>query len=747
MKTHQQCLSDEILTTLLEGQLSAVDEEMAQQHLQSCDDCCVRMREHVGDAEWWAEADELLADFGELFEPGDQPSKRETGSDRQPTASVIAHLKQWMGPTDDPSKLGRIGSFEVIGIVGVGGAGIVLKAFDARLNRFVAIKTLLPALAHSVLARRRFERESRAVAAITHQHVVPIYAVDSYNDHPYIAMQYVAGQSLQRRLDEQGPLQPIEAVRIAAQIARALAAAHAQGVVHRDIKPANILLEESVDRVMVTDFGLARVIDEASTHSGAVTGTPQYMSPEQCHGHPADERSDLFSLGSVLYAMCVGRAPFRADTLMGMLRKVCESPLRDAREINPDVPQWLQAFIERLHQKNPEDRFRSASQVADLLESELAHMQNPATVVPPPRTWAPKRSAISTPSIPMRKIVMSLASTAFAAFLLYSAIQAPTEPISSSELTIAPVSLDESGKPHPSTDGVPLFELRESQVFAIEPGGKLELVVDSGHIETKAGENPHVEVERVHRIAAENEDQAELLAAHHTMSASADEGTLTIHAEMDPAFKKSDQRKSFKQINFIVTVPKSMNLDFKTAGGHITIADLSGEIKASTSGGHIKLSHVEGAVEAHTSGGHITVGDAGGNVEAISSGGHITLGNVTGSVNALTSGGHINVKEVRGTIVGKTSGGNVKVTLSQQPTADCALETSGGNVQVHLAKDLKLSIEAKVGGGRIHAPFFETKKGKESRSLVHELNGGGPKLSVKSGGGNARIEFLGGKDK
>ena len=211
-----------------------------------------------------------------------------------------------------------------------------------------------------------------------------IHAVDEFRGLPYLVMQYVPGRSLQERLDASGPLEVREILRIGTQAARALAAAHAQGVVHRDIKPANILLENCIERVKLTDFGLARAIDDASlTQSGVIAGTPQYMAPEQARGEPVDARADLFALGGALYAMAAGRSPFRADSTMAVLKRVCEVRHRPIRELNPDVPDWLEATIDRLLAKEPADRFQTAAEVADLLEKGLAHLQQP-TILPPP---------------------------------------------------------------------------------------------------------------------------------------------------------------------------------------------------------------------------------------------------------------------------------------------------------------------------------------------------------------------------
>ena len=203
--------------------------------------------------------------------------------------------------------------------------GVVLKAFDEKLQRVVAIKVMAEALAASPAARKRFVREAQAAAAVRSDHIVNIYEVEESGSRPYLVMELISGVSLQERLDAAGPLGVREILRIGLQIAQGLAAAHAQGVVHRDISPANILLENGVERVKITDFGLARVADDA-THSasGIVAGTPQYMAPEQVCGEPVDQRSDLFSLGSVLYAMCTGRSPFRAETTVAVLRRVCD---------------------------------------------------------------------------------------------------------------------------------------------------------------------------------------------------------------------------------------------------------------------------------------------------------------------------------------------------------------------------------------------------------------------------------------
>lgn len=259
--------------------------------------------------------------------------------------------------------------------------GVVFKAFDTELNRPVAIKVLAPFVAGSGAARQRFAREARAAAAVVHEHVVAIHNVETDEESPFLVMPFVAGDSLQARLDREGALDVCEVLRIGMQTAAGLAAAHAQGLVHRDVKPSNILLEEGVERTLLTDFGLARANDDASlTHTGYHPGTPQYMSPEQARGDAVDARSDLFSLGSVLYTMCTGRPPFRAETAFGILRRITDTEPRPLREINPTIPIWLEGIVQKLQAKSLADRFQTASDVAELLEECLAHVQQPTTV-------------------------------------------------------------------------------------------------------------------------------------------------------------------------------------------------------------------------------------------------------------------------------------------------------------------------------------------------------------------------------
>ncbi|MCE9525213.1 MAG: protein kinase [Planctomycetales bacterium] len=281
----------------------------------------------------------------------------------------------YLEPSTKPDSLGRLAHYEILEVVGSGAFGTVLRAFDDKLQRVVAIKVMAPELASTSPARKRFIREAQASAQIRHENVVSVYAVEE-KPIPYLVMEYIPGVTLQQRLDEKGPLDVLTVLRLGTQIAEGLAAAHAKDLIHRDIKPGNILLESGMrDRVKITDFGLARAADDASmTQSGTIAGTPMYMAPEQALGHKLDQRADLFSFGSVLYQMVSGRPPFRASSTLAVLKRLTEETPRPIQEIIPETPTWLCDIITKLHAKNPDERYQSAREVADVLancESQL----------------------------------------------------------------------------------------------------------------------------------------------------------------------------------------------------------------------------------------------------------------------------------------------------------------------------------------------------------------------------------------
>ena len=350
-------------------------------HLDVCSGCRVYMERSAADSQSWSDAAAclLVSEFDRSSSVEYSAASMDFGKPDVPTS--IQNVLDSLAPSDDPHRLGRLGGYEISGVIGVGGMGVVLKAVDTALDRIVAIKVMAPHLASHATARKRFAREAKAAAAVLHPNVIPIHSVSSEDATPYLVIGYIRGGSLQKRFDREGTLATVEILRIGSQIAAGLSAAHEQGLVHRDIKPENILLEDGVERITLTDFGLARAVDDASlTQHGTIAGTPQYMSPEQARGEAVDLASDLFSLGSVLYTLCTGRVPFRAESSHSVMRKIIDEDPTPIRELNPEIPDWLVGIIERLMAKDKNDRFPSAKELHTLLDACLSHVQQPTAI-------------------------------------------------------------------------------------------------------------------------------------------------------------------------------------------------------------------------------------------------------------------------------------------------------------------------------------------------------------------------------
>lgn len=383
------------------GTLDPQRQQQIESHIATCNHCQQALKLLAADQQDWNK----ISDYFVACDGGTQPYHGQPTVDIQlvsGNASASYELvdstefsvdhSQFLEPASHPEMLGRIDSFEVEQLIGQGGMGVVYKGFDTDLNRPVAIKVLAEHLAANGVARQRFAREARAAAAVMHPNVVPIHSVNSSAKRPYIVMTLVSGRSLQAHIRQHGPLPVKDIVRIGKQIAAGLAAAHREGLVHRDIKPANILLEKDVSRVMITDFGLARAADDAAiTQTGWLAGTPHYMSPEQSTGQEVDGRSDLFSLGSVLYFMCTGREPFRADIPIAILQKINSEDPVPVRSINSDITSTLANLIQRLLCKNPEHRFQSAEEVEQIMTQYLAHLEQPR-LQPKPKFKQPARN-------------------------------------------------------------------------------------------------------------------------------------------------------------------------------------------------------------------------------------------------------------------------------------------------------------------------------------------------------------------
>lgn len=425
------------IDALLNGVLDETHALAIETHLESCALCRARVDSvAIAPDEW----DEIRSHLSEDGCESEGDSRVMSGVVKSPLG-----ILRFLSPADDPAMLGRLGAYEISGIIGSGGMGVVLKGFDRSLNRFVAIKVLAPHLAESAAARRRFSREAQAAAAVVHDNVVAIHGVSEANGLPFLVMPYIRGHSLQRRIDDQGVFSVVEILRIGHQVAAGLAAAHAQGLVHRDIKPANVLLEDGVERLRINDFGLARAADDASlTQSGVIAGTPHFMSPEQSRGEAIDARSDLFSLGSVMYVLCTGRPPFRAETSYGILRRITDDDPHSIREINPEVPDWLAGIVNKLLAKKPGERFSTADSVANLLEGCLAHVQQP-TMTPLPdvarRLVRPAPIRRTSPGMQNALRAITVGSLAGAALWIASALLSDREPAADQKESAAMTSL------------------------------------------------------------------------------------------------------------------------------------------------------------------------------------------------------------------------------------------------------------------------------------------------------------------
>jgi hypothetical protein len=436
---------DENLAILLDDDDDSEEFLLVASHVNDCAACQRRLTELSADKDHWSAQREMLRP---LEGDADVLGRTRTTAPAWGRHAVDESMvKTILSPPTHPEMLGRLGRYEIERIIGTGGMGIVLKGFDAELNRPVALKLLAPHLARVGAARQRFAREARAAAAVVHEHVVPIHNVESEHAHTFLVMQYIPGESLETRVAREGPLSVREILRIGLQAASGLAAAHAQGLVHRDVKPANILLENGVERAYLTDFGLARASDDASlTCTGVVAGTPHYMSPEQADGQPLDHRSDLFSLGSVLYFMATGHPPFRADRALAVLKRTCHDPHRPAWECNAELPDSLSAIIDRLLEKHPQRRFASAHDLQQALGQVLSDVQQGKRM----RRRAPGRLGIRR-----GRMVAALAALAAAIALLVNRL-APYGPPTNDA---GPMSLSrqteprvESPAPAPSLD-------------------------------------------------------------------------------------------------------------------------------------------------------------------------------------------------------------------------------------------------------------------------------------------------------
>jgi Tol biopolymer transport system component len=344
--------------------------------------------------ERYESASEIRSDLRAAVGTGEMPTHVDSGLRRPPRPRL-----------DDPSRhasspIGRaIGHYVIREHLGGGGMGVVYKAEDTKLERTVALKFLPPELTRDPMAKARFLQEARAASALDHPNICTIHEVDETEDgHLYLAMPAYDGETLKRRI-ERGPLPLAEAVDIAIQIGQGLAKAHRQGIVHRDIKPANLMITDD-GLVKILDFGLAKLAGAAGlTRAGFCLGTPSYMSPEQARGE-VDHRTDLWSLGVVLYEMITGRPPFRADTDQGIIYALLTEEPEPLRKLRPDAPAELEQIVRKMLAKDPDARYPSLEPaLADLRQltggmSTLSRVSLLQPAVGRPSRW--KASAIAS---------------------------------------------------------------------------------------------------------------------------------------------------------------------------------------------------------------------------------------------------------------------------------------------------------------------------------------------------------------
>lgn len=294
---------------------------------------------------------------------------------QQPTSfdSELQRIKRMLEPSCDPQEIGRLGHYRIFEVLGEGGMGIVFRAEDTRLHRPVALKVLRPEIARSDEMTMRMQREAITLATVQHDSIVPIYEISIAQGIPYIAMKFIAGNSLAREIAD-GPMQPVRAARMVLESSQAIAYSHSLGVIHRDLKPANILVDPN-DRAMVTDFGLAKQLSgveggsEHVTREGQLLGTPGFMAPEQAGGQNDEigPAVDIYSLGATLYALITGRPPFQAASVLDTLQQARFAIPVSPRTLNPAVPRDLDTICMKCLEKSPAKRFASTHDLVEEL--------------------------------------------------------------------------------------------------------------------------------------------------------------------------------------------------------------------------------------------------------------------------------------------------------------------------------------------------------------------------------------------
>src|SRR6516162_5013926 len=327
---------------------------------------------------------EAASECGKCHTPLPLPESQETL--HEPTAqgdwSAAAPSHPGIAAAAEELQEGTLlaGRYEIIKLLGQGGMGAVYKARDTELDRMVALKLIRPELAKNPDILRRFKQELILARQVTHKNVIRIFDLGQSDGIKFITMDFVEGKDLRALLQERGRFPPNEAARIMLQICRALEAAHAEHVIHRDLKPQNIMLDQR-GRVFVMDFGIARSAHlPGMTQTGALVGTPEYMSPEQARGEKLDERSDIFSLGVIFYEILTGKSPYPSDAPLATLWKRMQERVTPPSQLEPTMPSELNDIVLKALEIEPENRFARAREMAHQLEIWLGPSAESSTI-------------------------------------------------------------------------------------------------------------------------------------------------------------------------------------------------------------------------------------------------------------------------------------------------------------------------------------------------------------------------------
>lgn len=582
------------LMAFLDGSLSDHEVDELTQHLDQCAACSKELEQLAATPARWKEAKNYLART-----TGQGLASNDETANQCPPPFMIRQVVSMLDPTDDPNSIGRLGGYQVLGVVGSGAMGVVLKAIDPALDRIVALKVMNPTLAACGTARYRFAREAKAAAGVLHPNVIAIHGVSTDRELPYLVMPYIRGTSLQQRMDRQGPLALVEILRVGSQLAAGLAAAHEKGLTHRDIKPANIMLDDGVETALITDFGLARTLDDATmTRSGAIAGTPEYMSPEQARGEAVDCASDVFSLASLLYALCTGSRPFRAKTSFGVLRKITDEEPTPIRELNPEIPEWICKIIGRMHAKSPSER-PSSAEVHETLVACLAHVYQPDRN-PLPKTVA--QPAATPASFPIRNLLigaLTMASIILAAIIFHALPfqshfgEAATE-----------VALRSSGKTD-LQDQQSVFKTLNLQFPKASRRGRLVVDINRGFIEVTGHADNDVVIEILTPPRFEK----------NAKDVGGDSEFLTIFTpQYDLDFDDGENSIKLDTYNQDYVLNLRIKVPYRT--------DLSLDAYMD---GYLKVEHVTGVIQTHSQHSDISLLDIAGSATGYSRNGDLTI--------------------------------------------------------------------------------------------------------------------------